>query len=373
MSRLMLRKQRIAVCVLALVLLAVMASLRKEYSGIGWNLLFSDKSLGTSLLRKVIAAANNMDPVSVTWKERFHVREVKEGYDKAVLFFFAREPYSRLLSSYLSKLWLPNLEYWSAVGGPAIAIVRDNPTMAELACGSDVTFAELIRYVISSMEINRKVVNYFTPSYQVCQVCHFDYDYIGHMETFSEDARYILSAVNLTVAPKYGRLEDDGYDTIDSYVYLAFVTIAYGKGRCISRYQILLRMWRALQMQGLISTKIPFPLRWDHTKDLKRIHLNQLLHEAHNTSKRIFRAQDELMNQSGKPGSRDRMWKGGAQLLQRKMALASAWSTVVLEDRVRIRELFHKEFQLFGYDPFLEEVFAPTVKVDQKIFDLNNI
>ncbi|XP_076440991.1 carbohydrate sulfotransferase 8-like [Babylonia areolata] len=329
--------------------------------------------VGTTLLRRVIALANGMDLAQLNWKERFHVRDVVEGYDKAVLFFFTREPYSRLLSSYINTLWMPNNEYWMALGAPIVGALRQEPTMAELACGSDVTFPELVRYVILSMEIDRPIKKYFAPSYRVCQVCNYDYDFIGHMETFSEDATHILSAINLSVSPQYAGMEDNEHDIINNYAFVAYLTIATDKGRCTSKYKVLLRTWRALQIRGLLSRHLRFSLQWEEAQELKRVEFRDLLHKALNKSKQIFRAQEQQIDQSqdaAETSSRDGM---SAQLLQRKMALASAWVTVPMEDREKIRELFDKEFKLFGYDPFLEEVFAPEVELDEELFDLNSI
>ncbi|XP_070195056.1 carbohydrate sulfotransferase 10-like isoform X2 [Littorina saxatilis] len=327
-------------------------------------------AVASMYLRKLIAAANHLRE-AVNWKDRFHVRDVSEGYDKAVMFLFAREPYSRIFAAYVSKLWVPNQEFWRAAGGPIIGTVREDPPISDLACGHDVTFAELVRYVIVNAERGKRVHGIFTPVYQRCEVCHYNYDYIGHMETFSEDAAYILDTINVRVPADFEGLEDRDHAIVEDYVFQTYVTLAGDKGKCVDKYRLLLRVWRALQIRGSIIFSMRFPLPWKETFKLKRYELEILLTDAIQKSADVFAVQARKFDESERLSRRDLVTR--SRVLQRKMALASAWSTVPMADRVKVRYLFDNEFKMFGYDPFLEEVFSQKVRVDIDIFDLATV
>ena len=53
---------------------------------------------------------------------------------------FTREPYSKLLSGYVDKLWAPNPYFWGTVGSHAIKAFR-KPQRSDVRCAHDLTFA----------------------------------------------------------------------------------------------------------------------------------------------------------------------------------------------------------------------------------------
>nr|KAG5709565.1 hypothetical protein BaRGS_001615 [Batillaria attramentaria] len=114
-----------------------------------------------------------------------------------------------MFSAYVDKLWAPNLEFWRVLGRNVKLAMRPNSSKS-LECGHDVTFPEVIRYVIKGLEEG---------------ACDYDYDYIGHLETFREDAGYILNAINITTTR--GLSFDN--DTLRDYVVQAYYTFLIGK------------------------------------------------------------------------------------------------------------------------------------------------
>ena len=53
---------------------------------------------------------------------------------------FTREPYSKLLSGYIDKLFAPNPYFWNVIGRFIIQKFRKYPSLRSLECGHDVTF-----------------------------------------------------------------------------------------------------------------------------------------------------------------------------------------------------------------------------------------
>ena len=54
---------------------------------------------------------------------------------------FTREPYGKLLSGYVDKLFAPNPYFWKAIGRLIIRKFRKDPSPESLTCGHDVTFS----------------------------------------------------------------------------------------------------------------------------------------------------------------------------------------------------------------------------------------
>ena len=75
-----------------------------------------------------------------------------------VSFTFVREPYSRLLSAYVDKLFSPNTMFWKITGSYVIEKFRQNPSKKSIDCGCDVTFPEFVRYFIHAQTSGQKSV-----------------------------------------------------------------------------------------------------------------------------------------------------------------------------------------------------------------------
>ena len=63
--------------------------------------------------------------------------------ENATAIMWVRDPYARLLSGYVDKLFAPNPYFWNVIGGHIISSHR--PGGAEGKCFHDVTFPEFIK------------------------------------------------------------------------------------------------------------------------------------------------------------------------------------------------------------------------------------
>ncbi|KAK7100186.1 hypothetical protein V1264_023176 [Littorina saxatilis] len=327
---------------------------------------------GTTFLKKTFATANNAS--QVIWVDRFHVRPV-DNYDKAVMFFFTREPYSRILSAYIDKLWSPNLQFWRVLGKPLVHGVRHNASLRSLECGHDVTFPEFIRYFIDGMTRGSRINTHVVPTHKFCETCDYDYDYIGKLETFREDAAYILSAINVTTSESYSNNDD----VISHHIIQAFYTNHIDKTHCAKKHHILLRAWRALQIRGIISMSIPFPFSESQALSVFRTTFTLVIQKAVDKTNLIFRNLDQKQIHSvSLSKSRASRSSQSPPLLQsrdrqKKMALASAYSLVPKAHKLKMMKLMREEFELFGYEAKPDDVFASKKDRNQKIFDLSDI
>ncbi|XP_076441227.1 uncharacterized protein LOC143280460 [Babylonia areolata] len=298
------------------------------------------------------------------------------------MFFFTREPYSRILSAYVDKLWSPNLHFWRVLGRGLVGQVRAqvgsgaSNTHRSLDCGHDVTFPEFIRYFVQGMTRDVRVNTHLVPTHKFCEACTYDYDYIGTLETFREDAAFILSAINMTLSSDVSN--DD--DIIRDHIVQAFYTDFYDKKKCEKKHNLLLRAWRALQIRGVISMNIAFPFSEAMSRFLPKDIFNKTVYNAvrktellmRNLDTRLSQSRSELNSRVSNSSSQSEYFLT-ARAIQRRMALASAYSLIPMKDRLKMMELLREEFELFGYDPRPSDVFSPGYPLNTKIFDLSNI
>ena len=258
------------------------------------------------------------------------VRTVMEDGERNVSFTFVRDPYSRLLSAYASKLLFPNNMYWSIIGRYVAANLRPNATQLSIQCGHDVSFAEAVKYFINMHTPTGKRDAHFIPIHEQCAMCDFPYDFIGHLETFRDDTAFILKAMGSSFAypdVQYGNSAIRGYIK-NLYKWRPNIL------KCIDMNQALRRAWKVFQIRGFIGKTQNFPL----TKERALV---------------IAEEEFALIALGARANSGDL----SRVKAQKKEALTEAFGSVPLADRVMVKKLVYPEFDMFGYDPEPQEVF----------------
>ncbi|XP_060080388.1 carbohydrate sulfotransferase 13-like [Ylistrum balloti] len=248
-------------------------------------------------------------------------------------FMFVREPFERLLSGYVDKLYSPNAAYWNFIGRYIVTRFRENPTNHSAECGHDITFQEFVEYFIYSQSTNEHRDAHFVPSFEHCRPCEIEYDYIGKMETFKEDTFHILKKLNLEKYVKFNDFQNETetdaiIDTVD-YVYSMRRPIQ----KCMTLPQALFRAWRKLQIRGIISKYIKFPYPLDYADNIHPNEFKRLLLDAH--------------AMSGDPAERKK---------NRHEALLEAYSNLTPVTMDRLKEALYVDAVLFGYDTFPDKL-----------------
>ena len=116
---------------------------------------------------------------------------------------FVRDPYERLFSGYIDKFFSPCIR--TGEERKIIKLFRTDKTTT--ACHAGLSFTEFLLYVTNkgSMTVDR----HYNRQYQVCLPCQADIDYIGKVETFQQDAEYILKEVaHIDPSEVFGASED---------------------------------------------------------------------------------------------------------------------------------------------------------------------
>ncbi|XP_041356094.1 carbohydrate sulfotransferase 8-like isoform X2 [Gigantopelta aegis] len=271
----------------------------------------------------------------------------------ALKVMFVREPYSRLLSGYVDKLFSPNPYFWNLVGKYIIGKFRKNPSAHSLKCGHDVTFQEFVKYVIFTEEHNDTHRDaHFTPTYDQCKPCEIDYNVIGKMETFKEDAAYIFSNMGYNISKNTLRTwaktaeEDAVADSTKSpFSWWKWIV------KCMSLEEAGKRVWRKMQIRGILGKNIKYPFKRQNLKAMPATKFIKTVLKFSGASNKA-----ELKTQKAE-------------------ALMEAFGQVPKEDVEKLKNLFRPDFDLFGYEAEPGYLFQETSSVPFSpwIFDLKTL
>ena len=251
-------------------------------------------------------------------------------------FMFTRDPYSRVWSAYLDKLFLP--DFWLGLGLSVIKSERRNAKRHSLVCGDDVTFEEFVRHILTQPK--RLIAKaHYAPVHTICDPCSINFTYIGKLETFKDDVYHILEDTGLNFILKMGLFNNTSseIETLsEDYLELR----KFGrKPQCKNVTLICERLWKVFQMNGYIGLEIPFPLH--------------LLHTVRNESdiKQTFISHAISEHESGH--ALHELWKR-----QRRQSLVRAYKTLPTDLLRQFQAVYKKDFELFGYTKAPKDIFS---------------
>lgn len=246
-------------------------------------------------------------------------------------FLFVRDPFSRLFSAYVDKLLAPNPEFWDTWGLFAIQKHRTDPEEKSQRCGHDVTFAEFLKFVL---DLDLSAVDadpHLRPIFELCRPCDVNYSVIGFMGTFQRDVVYLSSLLNVTESQIefYKMADDTRSDALQDSMMGAFTEWAHRLSTCVSKGEIIRRIWRKLQIRGFISTRINFSPKMlkESVEYLEAEDFLRVLAKAVQSST----DKDELYR-------------------QKMAAIDSAYKTVDLDTLNKIVHLYAADFRAFGFN-----------------------
>ncbi|XP_069131641.1 carbohydrate sulfotransferase 11-like [Argopecten irradians] len=248
--------------------------------------------------------------------------------NESLTFMFVREPYGRLLSAYVDKLFSPNLFFWKIYGGFAVDVTRNQ---SSTRCGHDLTFREFVKTVLYAEEHNIKRNGHFTPSYEHCDPCKYNWKVIGALETLPQDVFYILNRMGRTDLKRSLEKEfREQYlnDTItDQFNWLFEFKKNYASECNVTLYEAQLRLWKQFQIRGVLTKEIKFPISAEESENLTKEQLKRIVYNAMGNAETRARAK-----------------------LNKKEAFLEAYATIDAEDLEKLSELFRPDCELYGYD-----------------------
>lgn len=260
---------------------------------------------------------------------------------KSLKLVVGRNPFSRIFSAYIDKVFSPNPFYWKHWGVPAHTLTK---TKSQTACASGVTFSIFVKYVIKQLV---KDDVHLRPVFQECSMCSVVYDVIATLETVSDDVEFVTSAVNASVAflhqSTYQR--DAHLDAIVDAVESPFSWKNGFKACNFTLDQMAMRIWRKLQIRGIIDSRISYPYK---KGDIEGMPASTFIAECH-------RAMDKSTDQK--------------QLKKQKtQAFLEAYSTVPLSNMGDIVKVYRDDFSAFDYNPEPPDLLADRKKIKKTDF-----
>ena len=246
--------------------------------------------------------------------------------ERAISFMFVRNPYTRLFSAWLDKIYNLNLVFFKHFGRKIAANRAKHIKYETLGCAPDITFGEFVSYLTSSMLAGKCVDAHFSLQNDHCHPCKYHYSYIGKYETFKEDTEYILEKSNLTQFVIVDDF-DSGNDEIKDAVHFLYSQKSSLKNCNVSIYCAMFKVWHRLQSRGIVSTKLKFPLA-----------NAQVAQQTHSTT---FRQMILEARSHSDPGELKR---------NRKRAYVREIRSLTKDQIDGIKHAFNIDFQLFGYD-----------------------
>ena len=169
----------------------------------------------------------------------------------------SRDPYSRLFSAFIDKLFLP-MKYKIGVK------IVNRQRRLNYTCVNDITFEEFLTSIIDRVTEGKTIDIHWTPIVNLCKPCDVNAFAVVKQETFTADVEYVLKEVEIA--------NDEFeviYDALHNHKIEANVpgivtaTIAMWKrtgiDQCMDGIELARRFWTAFQIQGYIKDDIPFP------------------------------------------------------------------------------------------------------------------
>ncbi|XP_052068690.1 carbohydrate sulfotransferase 9-like [Mytilus californianus] len=257
-------------------------------------------------------------------------------------FIFVRNPYTRLLSGFIDKIYSPNPYYWNKIGMNAISLARGITN----ACGHDVSFKEFVEYIIHSNNNpkSRRDVH-FIPAHQLCLPCYIQYDFIGKIESFEKDVLFILEKLNLTqYLPVLRNFKNQSVFDALYDVSHTFIEFRKEASKCLSYEESLKRTWRKLQLRGIIADEINLPFPY---KESENITEEKLLLTFINANK-----QSQTFDLRS----------------QKRKYLIDAFSTLSLQTLDKLADVFMIDFKIFDYNIYPSFIFQNKNISSQDIF-----
>lgn len=263
---------------------------------------------------------------------RFNATNPPAFLENRFRFMFVRDPYSRLWSAYVDKFLLPN--FWKMYGWRIVQRRPWNHT-ADERCARNISFSEFLDYVTSTAP--GSLNEHFAPYRLLCSPCVFRPHVIGKMETFGEDARYVLQQLNLSrFASEFSSYDKHARHEMTMLiddVYLVYEESFFKF--CTNTTDLAARLWQVLQINGYLPSDIAFP--WNKNKHVNKHALKELVLEVYSSHPN----RDEHV-----------------QKIQKEQSLVNGYRTVPDDILAKVRELYALEFKMFDYDPFPEKLYG---------------
>ena len=123
---------------------------------------------------------------------KYSEEQIQSQFKDYYKFMFVRNPYDRLLSAFRNKIENPSSKN-ATVYKRTVRLVKEKFRSSTHRDNDTVTFEEFLEFVTFSLFHGIKTNLHFAPYKNLLNACSLKFDFIGRVETFSEDAPVIIN------------------------------------------------------------------------------------------------------------------------------------------------------------------------------------
>ena len=242
----------------------------------------------------------------------------------------SRNPYSRLYSAFINKVFLPT---------PFQRIPRElarlqvNTFSSQSSCTNNITFGEFLNAATETALDGKSLDIHWAPIFSFCNPCSIDVYALMKQETFSSDVEFVLKQVGVANEEFEAIHDAFSYDRMLEIVIPRVVktelTDPLSRKGCMTPNEVAKRLWTAFQVQGYLTDGILFPdsLVNSETKAADPNFMTDLIQKTvHNNPLTLEESKQ-----------------------QRNRALVKAYKNVDSKTIERLIEVYKQDFRLFDY------------------------
>ena len=192
-----------------------------------------------------------------TGKFRTTVEQAK--VERTIL--MSRDPYSRLYSAYVDKIFLP-LMFFTSYNIRHKNYLRDD---SDPDCPIDVSFHEFLAFTVKVASRGSNWNHHWAPIATYCHPCTVKPYLVVKQETFGKDIEFVLDSLNVTKEEKmlvFDALNDNRVElTVSGLVKTVYGWAAKDMNifKCFGWQKLAERLWISFQIQGYVRRGWPFP------------------------------------------------------------------------------------------------------------------
>ena len=247
---------------------------------------------------------------------------LKKKYYKPRSIVVSRDPYSRLYSAFIDKIYVMGQTTLRGM------LVKSNVT-----CAFDIPFEKFLQFILERAKNNQKLDRHWAPIFSLCKPCQANLFRIVKQESFSSDVEFVFKELNID-SRKYRILKESLQYQQKELIIRSVIDSAYmqtlRKSNCAKLSNLAERLWISFQIQGYIDERISFPA-------------DKFVKQSDFKSKLSF---SEFVLQTLK----DNPLTPLESRIQRYRALVEAYNAISEATINDIKAIYRPDFALFGYD-----------------------
>ena len=287
---------------------------------------------GCSVWTQIFAVLNSAsnETNGIFYKQRGYVhtamqKEVRKAQQSSGPYVIpARDPYSRLFSGYIDKIFLSLFPMQES------KIIESQRKLIPggSECVKNVTFLEFLKTIVMHVNEGEKINKHWAPITSLCNPCETDILVIAKQETFSTDVEFILNEVgvkNDKLEVIHNALHDHRLET----TLPSYIREVLNHRTCKPKEKVAEDIWYTFKVNGYLKESVDFPL--------EHVSVKNFTLTPDTLTRLVFKAI------SDNPLTSEQSRR------QRRRALIKAYHDIDEETIRGIQEVFKRDFALFGY------------------------